>query len=79
MPDGGEQGLIIAWYANDPDWIELRGTPYSQWDENTYHPMQLLHDAMEGWHTTVLHQDSILTLMPHHPDYSTVKKLIDSQ
>ncbi len=79
MPEGGELGLIVAWYADDPDWIELRGSPYSQWDEKTNHPMKQVHDAMEGWHTTVLHQDSVLTLLSSHPDYVVVKKLIDSQ
>ena len=76
MPEGGERAVIVAWYAKDLDWIEFRGTPYSQWDEETDHPMQQLHDAMAGWHTTVLHQDSVLTLMLHHPDYVVVRDLM---
>lgn len=76
MPDSGQQGLIIAWYANDPDWVEFRGTAYSSWDEYTHHPMQAVHDVMEGWHTTVLHQDSVLTLIAHHPDYAVVDALM---
>ena len=79
MPKGGEDGLIQVW----PDtrgvfwWVEFRGPPYSKWDiDKPISPMQQVHDIMEGWHTTVLHQGSKLVLTPKHPDYSKVLNLL---
>lgn len=83
MPRGGEEGLIQVW----PDtkgvfwWAEFRGPPYSQWqyqsdEEYGRYPMQWVHDAMEGWHTTVLHQGSKLLLTPKHPDFQRVLDLL---
>lgn len=66
MPDCGEQGVITAQFAGDRAWCEFRGRPYSQWMPGEATPMALLHDALEGWHTSVLHTDEPLTLMPSH-------------
>lgn len=81
MPAGGEAGVIQIW----PDtkgvfwWAEFRGPPYSKWGDDPdygHYPMQIVHDTMEGWHTTVLHQGSKLLLTPKHPDYQKVLDLL---
>lgn len=76
MPDSGEQGMIKLWWQGKRSWVEARGRPYSEWDENEDSPFSRLHDAMEGWHTTVLHQDSTLVIMPMHPDYESVRQFM---
>jgi hypothetical protein len=76
MPHGGEDGVIQVWYPGDPKWIEFRGPPYSQWDPDEASPMQQIHDALEGWHATVLHQDEILLLHDGHPDFERVLRLV---
>jgi len=73
MPDGGERGLIQLWWQGVRSWVEVRGRPYSQWEAGEDTPFSRLHDTMEGWHTTVLHQDSTLVILPTHPDYDRVR------
>ena len=74
MPNGGEAGVILLWRArhkNDPHqlrWVECRGLPFSEWEEDEVSPMQRLHDCMPGWHTCVLHQDAVLTLHTNPDD-----------
>lgn len=77
MPDGGEMGCIQAWYSGESSWVEFRGLPYSQWGDEDGGMFQTIHDMMEGWHTTVLHQDSILTLLDKHRDYDLVRGWVD--
>lgn len=77
MPNGGEDGVIQAWYVGRHQWVEFRGPKYSKWHAGSHSRMQEIHDAMEGWHTTVLHQNEVLMLHPKHPDYAAVKRLVD--
>ncbi len=81
MPHGGEHGVIQVWHDGRVEgrkWVEFRGPPYSQWHKHPgVSPMQRVHDALEGWHSTVLHQDSVLMIGSHHPDYHAVKKMVD--
>lgn len=79
MPDGGERGVILAWFAGhgEHEWVEFRGRPYSRWAPGEDSPMAALHDSLEGWHATVLHQDVVLTLLDRHPDYRIVRELVD--
>ncbi len=79
MPDGGERGVILAWFAGhgEHEWVEFRGRPYSAWAPGEGTPMSRLHDAMEGWHATVLHQDAVLTLLERHPDYGRVRGMME--
>jgi hypothetical protein len=35
-----------------------------------------LHDGLEGWHTCVLYTGDTLAILPHHPDYGHVAKLV---
>jgi hypothetical protein len=75
MPNGGADGVIRVWYPGDRRWIEFRGPPYSQWEPDGASPMQRIHDALEGRHATVLHQDEILLLHDGHPDFERVLQL----
>lgn len=75
MPDGGEAGVIQAWLAGEHKWVEFRGAPYSQWRVGEVSPMSALHDALEGMHATVLHQDSILAVHEGHADFGWVMEL----
>lgn len=76
MPDGGEAGKIQAWFAGQASWVEFRGPAYSQWGDDDGGDFQSVHDALEGWHTTVLHQDQILTLLDRHSDYDAICRLL---
>lgn len=77
MPNGGESGALQVWDQGDRRWVEFRGRPYSQWGSGDTDPFQQAHDALEGWHATVLHTDEILALLPKHPDYSAIRKMVD--
>lgn len=83
MPEQGEQGVIQLWLATRKGqrvkWVEARGRPYSQWDVNEDTPMSRLHGCMEGWHTTVCHQDAILDLHDRHPDYNAVAEFMEEE
>lgn len=80
MPDGGERGVILAWFAGHGahEWVEFRGRPYSKWGPEEGSPMAMIHDCMEGWHTTILHQDEVLTIHEKHPDYPAVRRMVDA-
>ena len=63
--------------------IEFRGDAFWQWDGNPVRShgsrvcwAELLHDTLEGWHACVLHTDSEVAILPHHPDYEPVAQLI---
>lgn len=77
MPDGGEAGRIDLWFQGDKSHVEFRGKPYSQWEhENDGGWFQRVHDAMEGWHSCVLHTDDVLALLPRHEDYWRVLEIV---
>jgi hypothetical protein len=76
MPDGGEAGIIQAWFAGSRKWVEFRGAPYSRWDGENGGAFQAVHDALEGWHATVLHTDQRLDLLDTHPDYLRVRAMM---
>ena len=78
MPAGGEAGVIQAWFQGSATWKEFRGPAYSQW-----HPgdlpsdFEILHNSLLGQHATVLHQDSVLALIPEkHSDFAAVEQLM---
>jgi len=79
MPNGGEDGVILLWYAtkNRPKWVECRGAPYSQWALREDTPMYHLHSALEGWHATVLHQEEVLMLHDRHPEYTAIARFME--
>ena len=50
-------------------WIRSHGTRicWAEW----------LHDGgLEGWHTCVMHAGDRLAILPHHPDYEFVRRLV---
>jgi hypothetical protein len=79
MPNGGEDGVLIGWRADWPQnkYVEFRGPPYSQW-EGAGSDFELVHDALEGRHSTVLHTNDILDVIPTHPRYDLIKNAIDN-
>lgn len=77
MPNGGQDGVLQAWFARERTWVEFRGRPHTEWDGEAADPFQALHDALEGWHSTVLHQDEVLALMPQHPDYEAAVRMME--
>lgn len=76
MPQGGEAGVIQAWYQGQHSWVEFRGLPYSHWGENDEpSAFQIVHNSLLGMHCTVLHQDSILALIRgRHSDFDAVEQ-----
>lgn len=77
MPEGGQAGVIRVWRPGDERWVEFRGPPYSEWGDGAS-DMQRIHDALEGWHATVLHQGSVLLLHEGHPDFKRVLALFEA-
>jgi hypothetical protein len=79
MPNGGEDGVLIGWRADWPEgkWVEFRGPPYSQW-KGEGSDFELVHDALEGRHATVLHTNDVLDVLPTHPRYDLIKHAIDN-
>ena len=79
MPNGGEDGVLIGWRADWPEshYVEFRGPPYSQW-EGKGSDFELVHDALEGRHATVLHTNDVLDVLPTHPRYDLIKNAIDN-
>ena len=77
MPDGGQQGVLRAWFSREQSWVEFRGRPHTEWDSEAQDPFQAAHDALEGWHSTVLHQDEVLALFPKHPDYHRIAEMME--
>lgn len=57
--------------------MEFRGPPYSVWDHEKPSPAQRIHDALEGWHSSVLHAGDTLTLLAKHPDYERIAQILD--
>jgi hypothetical protein len=78
MPQGGQRGVIQAWYQGDHSWVEFRGPAFSDWDTDApASPFQIVHDSLLGMHATVLHQDSILALIRRkHSDFSSIEQLM---
>jgi hypothetical protein len=79
MPNGGQDGVIFARFSGESSRVEFRGLPYTEWSEEEPEPnnwFRRIHDALEGWHSTVLHQDEELTVLPWHPDYEAVFQLM---
>lgn len=35
-----------------------------------------LHEGLKGWHTCVLHAGDTLSILPRHPDYDFVARLV---
>jgi hypothetical protein len=76
MPSCGEAGVIQVWQPGNRRWVEFRGPPYSQWGD-TPNDMQQVHDALEGWHATVLHQGEVLLIHDKHPDFMRILALFE--
>jgi len=78
MPEGGQAGLIQAWYQGDHAWVEFRGPAYTDWGvHNKPSPMEIIHDSLLGMHCTVLHQDQILAVKRDmHSDFAAVEQLL---
>ena len=79
MPDGGEDGVLIAWRADWPknSWVEFRGPDYTQWTGDQKSDFEKVHDSMKGWHTSVLHAGETVDILPTHPDYERIKNAIE--
>jgi hypothetical protein len=81
MPQGGEQGMIQAWYAGQRSWVEFRGPRFSEW-EPTLEPsaFEIAHDCLLGMHCTVLHQDSVLALVRgRHSDFDAIERAMAAE
>lgn len=77
--------IFRVWKGSDPRWVEFHGDAYWQWgavperaNGTGFCWAQALHDALEGWHATVLHQDEVLSVLPFHPDYEAIENLWDA-
>jgi len=79
MPNGGVDGVINAWFSGDKSHVEFRGNSYHLWASNEDTPFSRVHDAMEGMHSTVLHTDDVLALLPRHPDYEVVREMLEGE
>lgn len=76
--------LLRLFVCDDPRYIDFGGDAYWQWAETPLRAKgsrlcwsQLLHDSMEGWHASVLHAGAEVSIMPHHPDFSRIDKLVE--
>ena len=78
MPQGGEAGLIQAWYQGQHQWVEFRGPPFSQWiPTDSPSAFEIVHDSLLGMHCTVLHQDSVLALIRgRHSDFDAIERCL---
>lgn len=79
MPNGGVDGVINAWFSGDRSHVEFRGQPYHLWASNEVTPMARVHDVMVGGHSTVLHTDDVLALLPRHSDYEAVREMMEGE
>ena len=79
MPNGGEDGVLMGWRADWPEshHVEFRGPAYSEWTGDQGSDFERLHDALEGRHSTVLHTNDILDVLPTHPRYEVIKNAIE--
>lgn len=77
MPNGGQAGVIQAWYSGDHHWVEFRGPSFNEWGTDLLSPFQIIHDSLLGMHATVLHQDSILAIIQsRHSDFNAIDQLM---
>lgn len=60
-----EEGVLQVRWAGSLTWVEVRGT----YDQSPNDPFQKVVDGMPGYHASVLWTDSMLTVLPVHPDY----------
>jgi len=69
---------IRARRGHEKAWVEFHGDGYHQWtdDDGLQSDAQLLHDALEGWHSCVLHTGDTLALLERHPDYVAVDRML---
>ena len=79
MPNGGTEGVINAWFQGEHSHVEFRGNPYHLWACNENTPMAQVHNSMAGMHSTVLHTDDVLALLPRHPDYEVVRRMLEEE
>jgi hypothetical protein len=64
----GVPDMPEAEYRARRTWIRAHGQRvcWAEW----------LHDGLEGWHTCVLYTGDTLAILPKHPDYGHVAKLV---
>lgn len=85
--DWGDSGDPFSefhvWVGKDPRRVIFRGDAYYQWDESPLRNndknacwTQALHDAMEGWHSCILHTGDDTVILPKHPDFDRIVQLI---
>lgn len=81
MPQGGQAGVIQAWYQGQHAWVEFRGPAFTDWDpDQPMSAFQTAHDSLLGMHCTVLHQDSILALIRgRHSDFEAIEQLMQAE
>lgn len=80
MPEGGQAGLIQAWYQGDHAWVEFRGPAYTDWGPALPpSAFEQCHNRLLGMHCTVLHQDQILALIRgRHSDFDLIEEAMNS-
>ena len=68
--------------GKDQRYVSFRGDAYWQWGDTPLRNngsglcwSQWLHDSLMGMHSTVLHQDQVLAVLPFHADYAAVENL----
>ena len=71
-----ETGILLVKEVGRRGHLEVRGQPYSQWGARPACPVQAIHDAMAGWHACILHAGDEAVILPRHPDYQAVFKLV---
>lgn len=76
--------LLTVRVGKDPRLVIFLGDAYWQWSATALRNRdagcswaQALHDALEGWHSTVLHQGETVAILPRHPDYERVRSLVE--
>lgn len=76
MPDPAK-GTIYARRQGERSHVEFVGPPYQEWaDQETSPWNERIHDAMEGWHSSILHAGDQAVILPSHPDYDNVEKVM---
>ena len=78
---GGTAGdfdvALDVWFQGDKSHLEFRGRPYTEWEGDAADDwFQRAHDCLEGMHSSVLHTDSVLAILPRHPDYDRIVALM---
>jgi len=77
MPNGGEDGVIIA-NRDDGLRVEFRGRPYSLWNLDEDTPMTRLHSAFRRINVSNLHCDETETVTPWHDEWEVVNAMFDA-